>query len=125
MNTESSQVLPPNLGVAIGPSGSGKTCAIRIRCMCHEHPEGVIYYKISEPQNIITELSKVKTAQSTATRFGTGTWIKFLMPLLLLAKRRRTWLGWAQFLQSKLMLETFIKPNLANFQFCTLMLLTF
>ena len=54
-------------GVVIGPSGSGKTTAIRQ--MCNSRPQGVLYYKIGEPDTFVSALSKeigMKTSPMTA-----------------------------------------------------------
>ena len=52
----SEDVATTRFGVVIGPSGSGKTSAIRN--LCSRHPEGILYYEISEPSSFVTNLSK-------------------------------------------------------------------
>ena len=54
-------------GVVIGPSGSGKMSAIRD--MCCKYPEGALYYKIGEPNNFISALSKEIGMKTSPTTF--------------------------------------------------------
>ena len=49
--------LPSALsGIIIGPPGNGKTYAIRE--LCNKHPKGVLYYEVTNPDELVTGLSQ-------------------------------------------------------------------